>query len=571
VVTGSALGATSLQPGQKGVANGLATLNGSIRLPAAQSPGAAANDSIAVMYRGGVAASNYENAPAMPLQDVVFFGSGRVAVAGRPQASRTIAKYFEHTTEEPAQANSVASILPPLTPKIVQEQGVTAGESDTLIQGTNEVLGVNGPAVAHSFRVKAQEEAQIERARAVYCGAAVAQGAGSKVSRYTGLYIEDPRGESAGTVVDIWALYSKNGRLQLDGGMLWFGTYGEESNTIASAAEGATQIQTAVGSASKFNATNVIAIGSGNEEEVKSILAVVDEGGSGVKITFSSGIAKAHPSGAIVKRVDSMANLRNEGAQLKTDGTFKCGEVLPNNVKVQLTNGNGYTQFPNQTSTVPTPSSGTARLYFKEDEPRYKESAGVDRSLKPKGLSLDGLLLPIKAGGDPTPSAAPAIGTAFKAVFQRAIVEADGKIKDVSVWNGAVVNGNTRIAIFDVGEAEAGKYTVLWESASTAQAGENTFQSLGAPELSVTYGQHVLFAVMNSGTTGTYGRAGAAPTSSVASKLPASYLPSAGGAEPKIIGTRTFSELSFGGVGVKITEAQLLASASPCLVIGRVA
>lgn len=192
---------------------------------------------------------------------------------------------------------------------------------------------------------------------------------------------------------------------------------------------------------------------------------------------------------------------------------------------------------------------------------------------QPIGVSgIPNLLLPIAVGGTPVVKENAAIGTAFKAYFERCIVPSTGHIKDISAWNGATVNGNSRAAILDVGETEAGHYTVLWESGEVAQTGASAWQSLGAPELAVKAGQHVLVALMNSGTTATYGKTATNFVANGNAQLPASYLPTPGGASPKLIGAHTFGSLSFGGAGAKIAEATVEETvAAIFMMIGRVA
>lgn len=176
------------------------------------------------------------------------------------------------------------------------------------------------------------------------------------------------------------------------------------------------------------------------------------------------------------------------------------------------------------------------------------------------------VLMPIMAQQSPAATASGIIATSFKAVFLRAVVPITGKLKDISVYNGVTVNGETRVAIYDTGDAVAGKYTLLKQSAATAMAGVNSWQSLGTlEELSLTAGQHILMAVMNSGTTATYGVVNGALVG--AQQLPASYLPAAGGASPKLIAAHTFGSLAF----ATITEAELESGAvqKAVLSIGR--
>ena len=181
--------------------------------------------------------------------------------------------------------------------------------------------------------------------------------------------------------------------------------------------------------------------------------------------------------------------------------------------------------------------------------------------------ATNGVLVPV--GCTLIPGHTTPMSTAFRAHFRRYIVPTTGHVKAVHAPNGATVAGSFRMAIFDVGEANAGKYTVLWEGAETAMAGASVYQSGGAPELAVSVNQEILIALMSNSTTATYGSEGLAAEGYA--ELPTEYMPVAGGAKPKLQGTHTFASLSFGGVGATITEAQLGLFASVAVPIGRVA
>jgi hypothetical protein len=183
------------------------------------------------------------------------------------------------------------------------------------------------------------------------------------------------------------------------------------------------------------------------------------------------------------------------------------------------------------------------------------------------GSAVTPVLLPIVACGSPQPYVLAAIGTANRALAVRCIVPKTGKIKDISVWNGTTNNGNTRVAIFDTGDAATGKYTLLKQSAAVAQAGENKWQSLGSlEELEVTAGKEIVVMIMNSGTTGEYGLCEKTASGTATAELPESYLPVTGGALPKLKGAHTFSSGAF----ETITEAQLELTERAMLIIGRI-
>jgi hypothetical protein len=176
-----------------------------------------------------------------------------------------------------------------------------------------------------------------------------------------------------------------------------------------------------------------------------------------------------------------------------------------------------------------------------------------------------GIIRPVYAASI-IPSTESVIGTAFRAFFARCIVPVTGTLHDITVFNGTVVNGNHNAAVFDTGQAEAGHYTSLWESGSVAAAGENKPQVVGDPALAVTAGQHLMLAIMNSGTTHKFGEV---PTASHTGwmQLPGSFAPTGGGASPKMLAQHNYAELKYAA----IAEAEMEAQGSPPLaIIGRI-
>lgn len=164
------------------------------------------------------------------------------------------------------------------------------------------------------------------------------------------------------------------------------------------------------------------------------------------------------------------------------------------------------------------------------------------------------------------PTAEAAIGTAKKAIFARCVVPCSGVLHDVAVANGATVNGEHNVAVFDTGQATATKYSLLWESGKVTAAGASGWQVVGDPNLTVFEGQQLLLAVMNTGTTHTFGTVGN-PLAAAFAQLPTNYAPLASGNLPKVLGTHTFSEAKF----AQITEAELSTVALPLVLTARIA
>ena len=125
---------------------------------------------------------------------------------------------------------------------------------------------------------------------------------------------------------------------------------------------------------------------------------------------------------------------------------------------------------------------------------------------------------------------AAAVGTAGSIYACRVVVPISGVLHDLANYH-TVVSGNFRLGIMDTGLASAGNRSLLWESGSVAVGAEG-WQVAGDPALAVTAGEALDFVLMADNTTATFGRS--VTIASPQGKLPANYLPVAGGASPKV-------------------------------------
>lgn len=176
-----------------------------------------------------------------------------------------------------------------------------------------------------------------------------------------------------------------------------------------------------------------------------------------------------------------------------------------------------------------------------------------------------GILRPAYAPGI-IPTGESVIGVAFRAVLARSVIPVTGILRDITVFNGALVAGNHNVAIYDTGQAEKEVYTPLWESGVVAAAGENKPQVIGSPVLSVVAGQQIMMAVMNDSITHKFGQVQTAGKSGWF-QLPGNFIPTGGGTSPKLAGEHTFAELKY----LKLKEAELELVASPPLaMVGRI-
>jgi hypothetical protein len=153
-------------------------------------------------------------------------------------------------------------------------------------------------------------------------------------------------------------------------------------------------------------------------------------------------------------------------------------------------------------------------------------------------------------------NASEVFGTAKKARFALFIVPKEGKITKIWVRNGATAKGNTRVGILDTGQHATGEYTLLAQSAETAQSGTEAWQLITIPEHTYEAGQGIMVGVMNSTNEGTYG-VPTAPTGLSSLELPEGALgKGVKVATPKLQATHTFAAVEF----VTLTVAQMEAS-----------
>lgn len=184
---------------------------------------------------------------------------------------------------------------------------------------------------------------------------------------------------------------------------------------------------------------------------------------------------------------------------------------------------------------------------------------GVQRSKELSvPLGTNGLVYPLGAAG-PVPLNGAAIGVANKAWFGRVVVPEAGVLEKLKVFLSSVVAGETKGAIFDCGEAHAGNITVLWESsAQTFSSSEKEkLAELGNPKLSVVQNQQLIFGLMSTSTTATFGRTQAGFSGWV--ELGEGFLPSSANLSGRLAGQHEYgASFSFGGAGAQLSASNFL-------------
>ncbi len=180
--------------------------------------------------------------------------------------------------------------------------------------------------------------------------------------------------------------------------------------------------------------------------------------------------------------------------------------------------------------------------------PEGAASEGVEAQL--------GIWLPIAFGQTVVPTTTAVSATALRAFFYLIFLPKNAELNVVRVYNGATASANHNAAVY--GEAEGGEFPVLWESGSVAASGASEWQTVGEPKLATKVtGRRLYLAIMNSGTTHTFGVRPEAANTGAAS------LPKL----PRLIGAHTFTELKY----VKIKEANLEGSSKAICIYGATA
>jgi hypothetical protein len=227
-------------------------------------------------------------------------------------------------------------------------------------------------------------------------------------------------------------------------------------------------------------------------------------------------------------------------------------------------NGDFYINTEANTIYGPKTSGGWGSAFSLRGEKGERGEPGTSAAGESSESSF-GFVVPVWAGGRWIPTAIAGIGVANRAVYNLIRLPKKGTLHEVVVWNGGTVNGEHNVAVIDTGQSKAGEYTVLWESKGVKAEGENKWQSLGEPGLGVEeVGRHLFLAIMNSGTTHTFGVQPEA-ISNAAPLLPAGF------AIPRLMGAHTFGSLSYGGTGAHLEESKLEAFQKAIMIVARIA
>lgn len=157
--------------------------------------------------------------------------------------------------------------------------------------------------------------------------------------------------------------------------------------------------------------------------------------------------------------------------------------------------------------------------------------------------------------------------TADRLYGVRVVVPKGGTLHDVSIFVAGSQGGNMKVGVYDTGDAASGSRTKLWDSGTVAFQAGYGWQVAGDPALTVVSGQQLDLVVVDDagqligqGFLGSYTNAEA--------QLPASFLPAAGGASPKLAWTFNWGAFS---LPTSITEANCSVVSNAVALIARVA
>lgn len=149
----------------------------------------------------------------------------------------------------------------------------------------------------------------------------------------------------------------------------------------------------------------------------------------------------------------------------------------------------------------------------------------------------------------------------------RVVVPKTGRLRDVSFFAGAQ-SGNYDIGVLDTGDASAGNYSLLASKGSTASPAANAGWVSWDPNLAVTAGQQIQLILSYDNGTATWGKISTAASSSVnPTVLPTSFIPTSGGAAPKLAGVFASVFPLATGFASPVAEASMtMATAIPVLI-----
>lgn len=161
-------------------------------------------------------------------------------------------------------------------------------------------------------------------------------------------------------------------------------------------------------------------------------------------------------------------------------------------------------------------------------------------------------------------------GGASVVMLTRVVIPKSGTLHDVCVYIGGTHGASIIAAVYDTGDATAGFRTRLWMGSAVTATANETWLNLGDPALAVTAGQQLeLGFTMNDGTTAF----GCGPTpdgSSINAVLPTGFVPTAGGAAPKLWSYSIITPTSQ-TPPASLAEADILSTVNNYFLMARVA
>ena len=311
-----------------------------------------------------------------------YFGhtinSNYYSTANHPQGVFEKAVFYESTPTDFGSVRWVGSyhedimmLTHAAAGRIAQTMPVTGTEGDTIIQGAVDTTGLI-VGVAGSARLQALDGYTPTGQRLVnfYSGGGMARDTGTVAENAYGIYIEDPQGNSLGTIKNRRGVWTKAPIHTEDGS--WFGTLLSNTHLTATASTGATTITVTGGTVD----TNYQQVGTqmiiGGIGGYQSEIVVVDSWNTGAgTITFHPALVNNHSIGESVWSVRA-GNLRWSRTDfgLKTDMTFIANNVKTGQIALTQAGGAGYLELPRQGANPPAP--GTAnymRLYADTNTP----------------------------------------------------------------------------------------------------------------------------------------------------------------------------------------------------------
>lgn len=321
---------------------------------------------------GNATQTDYDGAPLISLQEIVYIGGSGPVSGLLVQGHRHITKYFNKTNDDTQQADSHQVILVATTGLWVPVKPTLADEADVLVQGGLKLKGYATRAIGHIASVVTQNSgSEVDFAHAWDVASTSAKDTGTIVRQFVCYSAEDVTSGISGKVGAVWGIRVPQ-PIHTNNALCIAAYTGVEGHMASASNIGDTSVTLETGHgaggfrpSSPFTAGQTVQVDIGKNAELVTISTVV-----GDVLTFTTALKKAHSQYCWVAVVDSngfgMFYMTNN--QIKTESVVLGQAFQGHQFVVDSTDGSGFYQLQGQTTGTPgTPNANTSRLYQRSD------------------------------------------------------------------------------------------------------------------------------------------------------------------------------------------------------------